>query len=305
MRGRFAIVALVVTGWLIAPARAEEKQRTAPVRAFDRFELESETVEGFWAEIGALVERTDTTDQNRIGAAGELESDETTAFARLAYGGEKWEGNLFVPYVDRDADLTHGASRTDMSENGIGDVQLSGKYVFTRSDLLDFGVGGLASLPSGDDDERLGTGEFGGMPYITGALNMAIVDLRGHFGGLFFSGNNTKGVATNRVVYGGGIFAPVGKYVTLRNEFNGVTLYDEPDSPKAVSYVPGADLRIPIGGLDLLVRVTGVLGLSSGTAGRVSGSLSREVPDWGIGGSLVLTSPTMRAPSGSGGIAIE
>ena len=294
MRGRCAVVATLLVSWLALPAAAADAERTVPDRAFDGFELESKTVDGFWGELGALYQRTDTSNPDRIGVAGKLTDNTETAFARAAYGqGNKWEGDLFIPYINREGSLTAGGFKNDLGNNGIGDITLSGKYIPIRSDTLDLGAGALLSLPSGDDNKGLGTGEFGAMPFITSSFNLAIVEARGHFGGEFFTGSNDTGLAYNRVVYGGGLFTPIGKYVFFRNEFDGATLYDAPNSPRSVSYFPGLDLRIPIGELDLVLRVTGAIGLSD------------QAPDWGAGGSFVITSPTYRAPMAKGGVVVE
>jgi hypothetical protein len=271
-----ALATLALTAWLVVPALAQERERTMPTRAFDRFELESETVNGFWAETGGLYQWAD-------------EGRATTAFARFALGGnnDKCEADLFVPYSDRKGDIG--------SENGLGDIRLSGKYIPIRGGVLDLGAGVEASLPSGDHTRGLGAGELGGLLFATGAIHLGIADLRGHVGPEFFSGSAHQGLASDRLVYGFGIHMPLGKYLALRNELSGVDVYDMKDGPKVVNYVPGLDLRIPVGNLDVLVRATGTMGVTT------------EAPAWGAGGSLVITSPTMRAPAspGTGGVVVE
>jgi hypothetical protein len=269
---------MAMAAWLVVPAWAQERERTVPTRAFDRFELESETGTGFWAEAGALYERQQDQDAVKLHS--------TTGFARFAYGGEKWEAGAFVPYLDVEGD-------PNVSENGLGDILLAGKYVPIRSDLLDLGGGAAVSLPSGDQNRGLGAGEFGGIPFVTGALHMAVADVRAHLGGEFFTGSSHQGLASDRLVYGFGIFLPFGNYVSLRNEFSGVDVYDLKNAPKVVNYLPGLDFRLPIGNLDLLLRITGAVGVTS------------EAPSWGAGGSLVITSPTFRAPVAKGGIVVE
>jgi len=309
MARKSVLSAMVLAAWLVVPARAQERVRTVPTRAFDRFEFDSETEVGLWAEAGALYERQQDADIKEGHISG-LHS--TTAFARFAYGGEKWEAGAFVPYLDVEGSLASHGHTTDVSENGVGDILLAGKYVPVRSDLLDLGAGAAVSLPSGDQtrgrgsggaalavpsggaNEGLGSGEFGGVPFVTGALHMAVADVRAHVGGEFFTwSNHHHGAASNRLVYGYGIFLPIGKYVALRNEFSGVNVYDLKNGPTVVNYLPGLDFRLPIGNLDALLRITGVMGLSA------------EAPSWGAGGSLVIASPTFRAPPAKGGVVIE
>jgi hypothetical protein len=301
------VSAMTLAAWFVVPARAQERERTVPIRAFDRFELESETGVGFWAEAGALYEtqqEADTADGRTSGFHS------TTAFARFAYGSEKWEAGAFIPYLDVKGNQASDGGTTDVSENGVGDILLAGKYVPIRSDLLDLGAGAALSLPSGDHkrgvgsggaalgvptagaNEGLGSGELGGMPFVTGAFHMAVADVRAHLGGEFFTGSSHDGAASDRLVYGFGIFLPLCKYAALRNEFSGVNVYDLDNGPKVVNYLPGLDIRLPIGNLDMLLRITGEVGVSS------------EAPPWGAGGSLVITSPTMRAPA-RGGVVIE
>jgi hypothetical protein len=291
---------MALAAWLVVPAWAQELERTVPTRAFDRFEFESETSVGFWAEAGALYERQQELDHT----SESLRLHSTTAFARFAYGGEKWEAGAFVPYLDVEGN-------PNVSENGVGDILLAGKYIPIRSDILDLGGGAAVSLPSGDQtrgrgsggaglavpsggpNEGLGSGEFGGAPFITGALHMGVADVRAHLGSEFFTGSSHNGAASDRLVYGFGIFLPFGKYVAWRNEFSGVDAYDLKNHPTLVNYLPGLDFRLPIGNLDALLRITGAVGVSA------------AAPSWGAGGSLVITSPTLRAPMAKGGVVVE
>jgi hypothetical protein len=295
MLRKSAVVALMVTSALALPgwAQEQEKERTIPLRSFDRFELDSEAVNGLWAEAGTLLEK-----KKDPAPGGRIETDAKTAFARLAYGGnDSWEADLLVPYHFVDADLKAGGGESDFaSGEGIGDVQLSGKYVPIRGKVMDLGIGGLLSLPSGDDKKGFGAGELGGMPFVTGTMHVAVAELRAHVGAEFFTGSSHGGQATDRIVYGFDLIAPLCKYASLRNEFSGTNFRDLPNSPKAVSYLPGLDIRVPIGGWDVLLRPTGLIGITS------------QAPDWGFGGSVVIASPTMRAPAGAagpGGVVVE
>ena len=61
----------------------------------------------------------------------------------------------------------------------------------------------------------------------------------------FFTGSSHHGAASDRLVYGFGLFLPFGKYVALRNEFSGVDAYDLKNHPTLVNYLPGLDFRLP------------------------------------------------------------
>jgi hypothetical protein len=324
---------MVLVAWLVVPAWAQQLERTVPTRAFDRFEFESETQVGFWAEAGALYQRFQDEDVNNpfkgpvanpkakpVNLTANLALRSVTSFARFAYGGQKWEAGAYIPYLAIGGDLkgvddrgNHGM--LSPNDNGVGDILLDGRYILIRGPLLDLGAGGAVSLPSGDYTRpslsctqvlsptgavlpcrpinRLGAGEFGGIPFITGALHMGVGDVRAHLGSEFFTGSSHNGLASDRMVYGIGVFLPLGKYVALRNEFSGIDVYDGPVEQKIVNYLPGLDFRLPIGNLDAMLRVTGLFGVSA------------QAPVWGAGGSVVIGNATMRAPMAKGGIVIE
>jgi len=63
----------------------------------------------------------------------------------------------------------------------------------------------------------------------------------------------------------------------LRAEFLGTTTDSKFDDPTAVTFQPGVDVRIPLGAVDLLIRPTGLVGLTS------------AAPDWGIGGGIAVS----------------
>ena len=320
MTRKCALGAMVLVSWLVVPAWAQQLERTVPTRAFDRFEFDSETQVGFWAETGALYQRLQDEDvKNPFGnkkgnQTADLALRSVTSFVRFAYGDKKWEAGAYIPYLAIGGDLkgkddngNHGM--LSPNDNGVGDILLDGRYIPIRGPLLDLGAGGAVSLPSGDYTRpsvacsgatqpclpinRLGAGEFGGIPFITGALHMAVLDVRAHLGSEFFIGSSHNGLASDRLVYGLGLFMPLGKYVALRNEFSGIDVYDGPEEHKIVNYLPGLDFRLPIGNLDAMLRITGLLGVTA------------EAPVWGAGGSLVIGNATLRAPMAKGGIVIE
>ncbi len=298
-----AVVAAMLTAWMALPAGAQERERTVPTRAFETFEYESETVNGFWAEAGALYEHTSSRDVLVNGKPNQLDVDVHTGFLRFAGGTNKWEANLLIPYHDLQAELKNSMG-SDPDGNGVGDILAGGKFIPIRSDFLDLGIGANVSLPSGDKDKGLGTGSLGGTGFVTGALHLAIADLRGHVGGQFFTGpkhdvlaagdflRNT--VASDRLVYGFDIIAPLCKYAALRNEFSGSDLYSVGGSPKVMTYLPGIDIRLPFGDLDAVLRLTGAYGITA------------DAPNYGFGGSIVIGSQTTRAPiSKTGGVVVE
>jgi hypothetical protein len=283
MAGRFLAVgclaAVVVVVPVLAEAEEENMERVTATRSFERFEFDTETVDGFWAEAGGQFSRD--SDQN---------IDDPQAFARLAYGqGKRWEAGLRLPYQWQD-----GPDGQGIDANGLGDLQLSGKYIPLRGQILDVGGGAVLSLPSGRDKEGFGEGQVGGGPFLTGSVNLDMARFYAHIGSEFFAGSGDGLQAENRMLYGFALMVPIGKQVVLRNEFTGVRYYNADGTPKVVNYRPGVDVRVPLGAIDVVLRPTGLVGITD------------RAPDWGFGGSLTITSPTLRtAKKDIGDIFIE
>jgi hypothetical protein len=332
MWGKLTLVACVLGTTVLAPAwtRAEEpaEKRTVPIRSYSRFEFETETHRGYWGELGAFYESTDIKCSNCADPHGgvpnaNVDTDTITAFARFAFGGERWEANLLVPYRSLDGKVS--AARTgeppfrDLNEDGVGDVEVSGRFIPLKTSFLDAGAGVNFRLPTGDKDTGIpptvnpvsgatssldpGTPaeEFAALPFFTASLDLSIVDVRGHIGWQFFTGNNNDGVASDRLVYGFGVFLlareflPYGDYFSIRNEFTNVQ-FDERDTPDVANYQVGVDIRIPIWKMDVLLRPTGQV------------PISRRAPDWGVGGSIAIAAPTYVATKKVqmvGGVVVE
>jgi hypothetical protein len=111
------------------------------------------------------------------------------------------------------------------------------------------------------------------------SAHLGQVDVRMHLGYRAFTGSETdvfgNAFPANSFVYGGGLFAVLGANVGLRAEFVGQTLQTH-RGEDVVSFEPGFDVRWPIGRVDVLVRPTGAVGLTS------------SAPDWGVGGALTV-----------------
>lgn len=325
MRGKLTLVAGLVVVTVLTPVgtRAEEPQqkRTIPNRSYSRFEFETETHKGYWAELGAFLESTDIKPSSVPNTNADV--DTITAFARFAYGGEKWEANLLLPYRNIDGKLSRAPGGApplrDFSEDGIGDIEVTGRYIPIKTSLFSAGAGANLRLPTGDKDTGIPPGvapisnnttsvdpgtpaeEFAALPFFTASIDLAIVEVRGHIGWQFFTGGNDDGVASDRLVYGFGVIMPLreilpfGDYVSLRNEFTNVQ-FDERDTPDVANYQVGFDFRIPVANMDLILRPTGQV------------PISRRAADWGLGGSIALTAPTYIATKKVamvGGVVIE
>jgi hypothetical protein len=260
MMTRFQLACLMLTLGLLA-ATVAPAEDTVPLRSFSRFELDSGTVEGLWTEVGNAY-----SEDRQSG----VETDLNTTFGRFAYGDKYSEAGLLFPYHNLDVDLGRSGSA---NEDGTGDLRLYGKTVPIRTELIDLGAGMELSVPTGEEDEGLGEGEVGFLPFVTSAVHLGMVDARGHFGYRFFS-DDDKWEAFH---YGFGLYAPIGKNIALRTEFNAIVQKAPGSDPDPWMFEPGVDIGIPAGeGIEFVVRPTGLVGMNN------------DAPDWGVGGSVVL-----------------
>lgn len=261
------IVAAIALPLLSSAAHAEFRGRS-----FARLELDSATTPGLWGEIA-----TSSVSEDEHGDSASL----ITVEPRVLYGWENWEVGLFIPYERLSTHVSDPFFDfdDDSTDDGVGDIRLSGKGVF-RSEFVDVGFGLEMTLPSGDEDNGLGSGKVGFLPFGTGAVHLGPVDLRAHAGYLAYVDQDQYfgvDLPPNLIVYGGGPFAGIGDYVALRAEFLGFTTDSDLNDRSAVSFQPGIDFRIPAGPVGVLIRPTGLVGLTD------------EAPDWGVGGAITVS----------------
>ncbi len=267
--GRIVGVAILVIG---SGAFAQETTTTAPEammtsRSFDRFEVDAETARGLWAELGGAVSHDL---QRPLGQKAETVS--TTAFLRAAYGGDYYEAGVTVPFY-RGLDTYLNEQRTS-GEDAFGDISFFGKAMPLRSEYVDAGAGLVLTVPSGDKDKGLGTGEVEMIPFATVALKYGSLAVRGH-GGFQFPSDSTP-VAREASVYGGGIFWSLSDRIAFRSELNGATFSSPGKDLELLAWQPGFDIVFPYDSFNLFVRPTGSYGLTT------------ETFDWGFGGSFVV-----------------
>ncbi len=259
----------------VAPALAAE----LPMRSFDRFAFDTTTANGFWAELA--VGATHSEDEaNPFGHQTSQDTDAVTIQPTLAYGGASWEAGLLLPYrhVDGKACETF-IGRTicaDDEEDGFGDINLYGKYIF-RSEYVHVGGGLDLSLPSGDEDKGLGAGELGVAPFATAAAIIGPTEVRAHVGNLFFTGSDSWSYYSRHpsdvLFYGVGLFYAINDRVGVRGELLGSRI-DRDDDQDVLAFEPGVDVRIPLGAVDLILRPTAAVGLTDASA------------DWGVGAAV-------------------
>lgn len=121
-------------------------------------------------EVYAFFGNYGLTDRWDVGVVVPVVSVEARAFSEAQIilaepdGGSTFGGN---PVHSFDQDPSAAFSETGGKETGLGDVILRSKYQLAHSDSagFDFSVLGQITLPTGDEDELLGTGEtrFRGM----------------------------------------------------------------------------------------------------------------------------------------------
>jgi hypothetical protein len=263
------VLVVVVSSGL---ARAQEPR--VPFRSFARFALDPENASGLWLEVVAALVHDEATAPGAY--VGQASADVITAGPRVAYGGRYGEVGLLIPFrsVDLEASTPFGNQKID--ENGIGDLELYGRWTPLRTEWVDAGLGLDLGLPTGDEGKGLGTGKLGLLPFGTAALHLGIADLRAHFGYLTYpDGDEIFGekIPPDAFIYGGGVWVALGSHIALRAEILGES-FDTRLSGDAVSFQPGVDLSWPLGDVDILVRPTGAVGITG------------DATDWGIGGSL-------------------
>jgi hypothetical protein len=279
MRIKVGCLSLVVA---LLTATAAAAGDTMPLRSFSRFKLDSGTANGLWAEIGASFSEDS---KNRVDA------EAVTVLGRIAYGGEHAEAGVIIPYHNFKIDPYDSKSE---DSDSIGDIELYGKVIPVRTELIDLGVGMSVSFQSGDKKTRLGDGEtnfvpfFTGalhqqsrvgadkssfLPFLTGAVHLGMVDFRGHFGYRFYA---DKGMWES-FHYGFGLYAPIRDRIVARTEFNAFVQKAPGRDPDPWTFEPGVDIYLAVNeDTSVLLRPTGLVGMNG------------DAPDWGIGGSIVV-----------------
>lgn len=253
-----------------APASAPvaKAPSNVAVRSFERFELDSGVAEGLWAEGVVTFKHNSERDK---GTGRKTNTSRILAGPRLVYGIDMFEGGLVIPYRRSEEDIENGVSS---SEDGIGDITLYGKAVPLRSEYADLGGGLVISLPSGDKDEDLGTGEAAFLPYVTGAVHLGFLDVLAH-GGYSFTVDKTA-TARDSIWFGGGLHTSMSDRLALRGEFVGKITRERGEDATDLSFQPGVDINFPLETVNVLIRPTGAIGMTDDT------------PDFGVGGSVVV-----------------
>jgi hypothetical protein len=134
------------------------------------------------------------------------------------YGlGNRVDVSVFVPFVNvvmdgERVDTYRGAATVQAaataSAAGLGDVRLRGKYNVFRRGASGLAVAGEVRLPTGDEENLLGTGEVVITPRVIGSFERGFVGIHGSAGWAFGGASNAMDmsgavtlVATPRVTF--------------------------------------------------------------------------------------------------------
>jgi hypothetical protein len=184
-----------------------------------------------------------------------------------AYGIQSWEVGLDLPFVmQQQIDFDDGTFENDAN---VGDLLLYGKY---KMELAEHWAGGLGlemSIPTGPEDELLGSGDLGFNPFLSTRYQSGPVGLGGHLGFLLNTGSQAS--VFNWSVQG---VVRASQHFSLRAEVIGRLFKDYGSTFNDVAVYPGLDVNLFE---NVIIRPEGLAGLSGNAF------------NWGIGLGLVFT----------------
>jgi len=153
-----------------APAAvpAPEPEEPRVMRKFSGFLTDSETTRGIWAELGSVYAAE---------YDGPSDADAVNTYAHISYGQEMFEVGVLMPYIYAHQDGIGHA-------NDFGDLRLWGKVVPVRTDMFTFGLGLVTSFPTAGSDKgvKMGTDEYGFLPFLTMGVELDPVSIRSSIG---------------------------------------------------------------------------------------------------------------------------
>ena len=284
MNAKALYVGVLAAAMCAGVVRAEEEEARPMMRNFDRFELDTGTVHGFWLEVQTFYDAKsgmralDTaTFRNRVnppptgspfGTRGRTVELDTVRFeSRLVGGGKNVEAGVIIPYVFVEED------GTGHDQSNVGDVRVYLKVVPIRTKWVDAGFGYDISSESGDHSEGFGYGAVGHLPFATATGHVGPVDLNVHFGHRFLNKHTSD--PGESWVYGTSAHCSILDNLSARIEFAGQT-FRQGTNFDSLAIEPGVDFTIPLGPVALMLRPSFSVGLNDDTS------------DWGAGGSVVL-----------------
>ena len=170
-------------------------------------------------------------------------------------------GDTFHFFLDEGTPDQTGIDSNDGEKTGLGDVILLSKYRILREEPapLDAAVLGQITLPTGDEDDLLGTGETGFLGLLIGTKDLGRFSLHGNLGYELYTGsvNNSLryGAGTDVRLFDGvtGVAEVLGRY-----EPNGDGTGDLVDGVVGAKWNPIGDLVLSSYFLTPINRDTGL-----------------------------------------------
>jgi hypothetical protein len=155
MRNRTLPAVLALLALAPLPARAAEP---AP-RQTETLPFDAETIDRSWVDLSMNYRKLDDSDLSRKGS--ELALDGRVAWSLTP----SVELGIAGSYASRDYD-----NRELGSPSGLGDTLGWAKYRFPGAGSAAFSVGAFASVPTGDKEDFLGTGNLEGGVFFAGGV---------------------------------------------------------------------------------------------------------------------------------------
>lgn len=184
-----------------------------------------------------------------------------------AYGIEMWEIGMDLPFaMQQQIEFANGTFQEDFN---VGDMVLYGKYKLPFNDEWAGGLGMEMSIPTGPEDELLGSGDLGLNPFLSTRYQSGRVGFGGHLGFLLNTGDQPQvfNWSLQGVVRGSASFA-------LRTEILGRLFNDVGSTFNDIAVYPGLDFNLTE---NFIIRPEGLAHLST------------DAINWGIGLGLVFT----------------
>lgn len=184
-----------------------------------------------------------------------------------AYGIENWEVGMNLPFVmQQQITFADGSNQEDAN---VGDMVLYGKYKLPLNDEWAGGLGMEMSIPTGPEDELLGSGDLGLNPFLSARYQSGRVGLGGHLGFLLNTGDQPQvfNWSLQNVLRGNEHFA-------IRTEIVGRLFNDVGSTFNDIAVYPGLDFNLTE---NFIIRPEGLAHLST------------DAINWGIGIGLVFT----------------
>jgi hypothetical protein len=183
-----------------------------------------------------------------------------------AYGIQDWEVGGNLPLLQQQISF---ATKRPEENFDIGDIVLYGKYKLALADNWAGGLGMEMSIPSGDEDELLGSGDLGLNPFVSTRYSYGPLAVGGHLGFLLNTGSQPQ--VFNWSVEG---IARANQYFAMRVEFDGRLFNDVGSTFNDIAIYPGLDINFFD---NVIIRPEGLVAASD------------DAINWGIGIGLVFT----------------